>query len=134
MESTGMHSPPKRSSNGDYVYPGAYNAWKWWQAARRAQVVPDAYLVYVKGSARYWVVTLNPDDVPEIYKGGGIVPLYRGVVAPQPLTHDEIKLAWNAQADEFNQWDELGEDEKVEWAATYAVANLHSQNPCNPAL
>lgn len=41
-----------------------------------------------------------------------------------PATHDEIKLAWNAQADEFNQWDELGEDEKVEWAAAYAVAKL----------
>ena len=32
------------------------------------------------------------------------------------MTYDEIKLAWNAQADEHNQWDELGEDEKVEWA------------------
>lgn len=55
-------------------------AWKAWQAARRAQVVPDAYLVYAKGSTRYWVVTLNPDDVPEIYKGGETVPLYRNAV------------------------------------------------------
>ena len=33
------------------------------------------------------------------------------------MTYDEIKFAWNAQADEFNQWGELGLIEKVEWAA-----------------
>ena len=38
MESTGTYSPPKRSGNDDYVYPGAYNAWKWWQAARASAV------------------------------------------------------------------------------------------------
>lgn len=32
------------------------------------------------------------------------------------ITHTEIIARWNAQADEHNQWDELGEDEKVEWA------------------
>lgn len=53
-----------------------------WQAARRTQALPDAYLVYAKGSTRYWVVTLNPDDVPEIYKGGETVPLYRNAAIP----------------------------------------------------
>ena len=38
------------------------------------------------------------------------------------MTYDEIKNAWNAQADEFNQWCELGEDEKVEWAARFGAA------------
>ena len=37
------------------------------------------------------------------------------------MTYDEIRFAWNAQADEHNQWDELGEDEKIEWAARVAV-------------
>ena len=32
-----------------------------------------------------------------------------------------IADAWNAQADEFNQWDALGEDEKVEFAAVCGV-------------
>lgn len=36
-------------------------------------------------------------------------------------TYQEIVAAWNAQADEHNQWDDLGEDEKIEWAAEYAV-------------
>ena len=39
------------------------------------------------------------------------------------MTYEEIKAAWNAQADEHNQWDALGEDEKIEWAASSAAAN-----------
>ena len=30
------------------------------------------------------------------------------------MTHDEIKTAWDVQADEHNQWDTLSEEEKVE--------------------
>ena len=30
------------------------------------------------------------------------------------MTYDEIKTAWDVQADEHNQWDSLSEDEKVE--------------------
>jgi hypothetical protein len=37
------------------------------------------------------------------------------------MTYDEIKDAWNARADEHNQWDALGEDEKIEWAASIAA-------------
>lgn len=32
------------------------------------------------------------------------------------MTYAEIIAAWNAQADHMNQWDELCEEEKVEWA------------------
>jgi len=32
------------------------------------------------------------------------------------MTHKEIIVAWNAQADHMNKWDALGEDEKLEWA------------------
>ena len=38
------------------------------------------------------------------------------------MTYEEIRHAWNAQADEFNQWDDLGEDEKIEWVAIHAAA------------
>ena len=31
-------------------------------------------------------------------------------------TYQQVVAAWNAQADETNQWDALGEDEKIEWA------------------
>lgn len=30
--------------------------------------------------------------------------------------YQQVIAAWNAQADEYNQWDDLGEDEKIEWA------------------
>ena len=33
------------------------------------------------------------------------------------MKYEEIRHAWNAQADEFSQWGELGLVEKVEWAA-----------------
>lgn len=35
-------------------------------------------------------------------------------------TYQQVIDAWNAQADEHNQWSELGEDEKVEWAVACA--------------
>jgi hypothetical protein len=31
-------------------------------------------------------------------------------------TYEQVIASWNAQADEYNQWGELGEDEKIEWA------------------
>lgn len=37
-------------------------------------------------------------------------------------TYEQVIAAWNAQADEHNQWDELGEDEKIEWAVACAKA------------
>ena len=37
------------------------------------------------------------------------------------MKYDDIKKAWNAQADEHNQWDELCEDEKIEWAARFGA-------------
>ena len=43
------------------------------------------------------------------------------------MKYDEIRHAWNAQADEHNQWDELGEDEKVEWAAIHAAAKAQCE-------
>ena len=36
------------------------------------------------------------------------------------MTYDQVVDSWNAQADEHNQWPDLGEDEKIEWALKYA--------------
>ena len=33
------------------------------------------------------------------------------------MTYDEIKTAWNAQAEDEKQWNSLTEAEKIEWAA-----------------
>lgn len=36
-------------------------------------------------------------------------------------TLDQIKEVWNSQADGYNQWDSLGEDEKIEFAQRRAL-------------
>ena len=38
------------------------------------------------------------------------------------MKYDEIKTAWNTQADDGNRWHSLSEAEKVEWAAIHAAA------------
>ena len=38
------------------------------------------------------------------------------------MTYDEIRLAWNAQAEDGNGWYSLSEYEKVEWAARFGAA------------
>ena len=37
------------------------------------------------------------------------------------MNSQQIIEAWNAQADQFNQWSELCEDEKLEWAYSLAT-------------
>jgi len=41
------------------------------------------------------------------------------------MTLEDIKRAWNDNADEFNQWNELGEDEKVEFA--YSIGTCFTE-------
>jgi len=38
------------------------------------------------------------------------------------MKYDEIKNAWNAQADDGNRWHSLSVPEKIEWAAIHAAA------------
>ena len=45
------------------------------------------------------------------------------------MTYDEIKTAWDVQADEHNQWDSLSEDEKVEWAARLGTVKSRGTAP-----
>ena len=41
---------------------------------------------------------------------------------PQGLTEDTLREQWNAQADEFNQWDSLDSAEQFAWAQKRAIA------------
>ncbi len=43
------------------------------------------------------------------------------------MTYDEIKTAWDVQAGGLNQWDSLGEDEKVEMNAFKVGEGVGSQ-------
>ena len=45
------------------------------------------------------------------------------------MTYDEIKTAWDVQAGGLNQWDSLGEAEKIEWAASIAAVKARGPAP-----
>lgn len=45
------------------------------------------------------------------------------------MTYDEIKSAWNAQADDEKQWNSLTEAEKIEWAASIAAVKARGPAP-----
>ena len=54
-------------------------------------------------------------------------------IVPKDVVVDAT-AAWNAQADEFNQWDDLGEDEKLEWVANRAAEWALEQAARGPVL
>ena len=43
------------------------------------------------------------------------------VKAPALPSYREVVDKWNQQADAYNGWEELGEDEKIEWAMRVAI-------------
>ncbi len=45
------------------------------------------------------------------------------------MTYDEIRHAWNAQAEDGNGWHSLSEYEKVEWAAIIATVKARGPAP-----
>ena len=46
-----------------------------------------------------------------------------------PLTVDELREAWNAQADLANSWDNLGLDEIIEFAQQQFLARFNGSIP-----
>ena len=72
-------------------------------AEQPAQQEPVAWLVYAKGSRRYFTLTFDVDKVPEIYKGGAAVPLYTSPPAQRkPLTDEQI--AKEVEAELTHYW------------------------------
>ena len=45
------------------------------------------------------------------------------------MKYDEIRHAWNAQADDEKQWNSLTEAEKIEWAASIAAVKARGPAP-----
>ena len=45
------------------------------------------------------------------------------------MKYDEIKNAWNTQADDGKRWHSLSEAEKIEWAAIHAAAKARGPAP-----
>ena len=45
------------------------------------------------------------------------------------MKYDEIRHAWNAQAEDEKQWNSLTEAEKIEWAASIAAVKARGPTP-----
>ena len=45
------------------------------------------------------------------------------------MTYEEIRFAWNAQAEDEKQWNSLTEAEKIEWAAIIAAVKARGPAP-----
>ena len=60
------------------------------EALAQPEHEPVAWLVYAKGSRRYFTLTFDVEKVPEIYKGGEAVPLYTTPPQRKPLTDEQI--------------------------------------------
>ena len=45
------------------------------------------------------------------------------------MKYEEIRFAWNAQADDEKQWNSLTEAEKIEWAASIAAVKARGPAP-----
>ena len=52
-----------------------------------------------------------------------------GQVEPGPFSEHDLREQWNAQADEFNQWESLDSSEQLAWAQTRAIAADRFQRP-----
>jgi hypothetical protein len=58
----------------------------------RSDVEPVAWIVYAKGSRKYFTLTFDPNKVPEIYIGGEAVPLY--TTPPNVATPPAAQRQW----------------------------------------
>jgi len=43
-------------------------------------------------------------------------------ITPGPFSEHELRIRWNEQADEFNQWESLDLSEQLAWAQSCAIA------------
>jgi len=48
-------------------------------------------------------------------------PNHHGLI----LSGSELAELWNKQADEFNQWESLGLDERLAWAQEQVISACH---------
>jgi hypothetical protein len=57
-----------------------------------------------------------------------------GQVEPGPFSEHDLREQWNAQADEFNQWESLDSSEQLAWAQTRAIAAQAPAQAEGPSL
>jgi hypothetical protein len=57
-----------------------------------------------------------------------------GQVEPGPFSEHDLREQWNAQADQFNQWESLDSSEQLAWAQTRAIAAQAAAQAEGPSL
>jgi hypothetical protein len=57
-----------------------------------------------------------------------------GQVEPGPFSEHDLREQWNAQADDFNQWESLDSSEQLAWAQTRAIAAQAAAQAEGPSL
>lgn len=55
-------------------------------------------------------------------------------IPPSPYTESQLRDQWNAQADEFNQWESLDSGEQHAWAQARALSRAVSLSPLPPRI
>ena len=82
-----------------------------------------------------------PDRIKITHQRPMTTPTFRAATTSDdiplgPFSEDDLRQQWNAQADEFNQWDSLDTSEQLAWAqarATAAVAlKAEPETPATP--
>ena len=100
-----------------------------YEAGKSAVSEPVAYLVYAKGSRRYFTLTFDTAKVPEIYVGGEVVPLYTTPPAEakrKPLTKEQIITAMCGDGCErIESFYHVGPVQKAAvWSFAQAIHNI----------
>jgi hypothetical protein len=73
-----------------------------------------------------WLACNNPG----VFARAVLARWGRPTVPPGPYSEHDLRTQWNAQADEFNQWESLDSSEQLAWAQARAIA---ADSYCRPA-
>jgi hypothetical protein len=90
-----------------------------------AKPLPEPVTYQFQDTDGSWHDFINPDHYKNTVKDGRwpIRALYAEPLARKELTIDEIIVAWNEKADQYNQWESLDADEMVNFVLSVVNAN-----------
>jgi hypothetical protein len=89
------------------------------------KTLPEPVTHQFQDTDESWHDFINPDHYKNTVEDGRwpIRALYAEPLARKELTIDEIIVAWNEKADQYNQWESLDADEMVNFVLSVVNAN-----------
>lgn len=79
------------------------------------------------------VLMVQPPDDGRINCPAPAEPATSNDIPPGPFSEQDLREAWNGQADQFNQWDSLDTGEQLAWAQARAIAADRARQFTPPA-